>query len=347
MEIISGHNTRAHITRYFEDSLWSDLESIIGDIVNDLPPMCFYIDSIDEEFGHAPMYWLRAQKGLFYECMRLLRDSKLGGRLHLFICVRDLVLSSIYRSEHQTRYRGEPHIRTLNWNYDAIKYFLEKKIESLPVDLINKNERGKKSLKTWIGTEIIKNTTRGIEEPIYQYLIRHTRLLPRDIIILGNKLSQKIRQNRMLKKEFDHASIREVVNEVSKIFGNEQLAICGNQISSNLMPEHAAQHGYSNVYTGDKEHSRGLTQQLKLLIQTIGKDKFRSKEMDQAKLAAESLFQGDSDAFSVLWQNGLLGYCETHQKKVSVVFYSEDHLDDFNLPLGKKQYVFHPVLAHS
>jgi hypothetical protein len=32
------------------------------------------------------MYWLKCQEGLFYQVMRLLRDHKLGGRLHIVVC---------------------------------------------------------------------------------------------------------------------------------------------------------------------------------------------------------------------------------------------------------------------
>ncbi len=42
------------------------------------------------------MYWRRCQKGLFYQTMRLLRDHRLGGRLHLVICIREIVMSSVY-----------------------------------------------------------------------------------------------------------------------------------------------------------------------------------------------------------------------------------------------------------
>ena len=64
------------------------------------------------------MYWLKCQEGLFYQVMRMLRDHKLGGRLHVVICIRDIVMSSVYRSEHAPRYYNEPHIRVLNWDRD-------------------------------------------------------------------------------------------------------------------------------------------------------------------------------------------------------------------------------------
>ena len=45
-----------------------------------MPPIYFFIDSVDEEYASAPMFWLQCQKGLFFRTMRFLRDSQFGGR---------------------------------------------------------------------------------------------------------------------------------------------------------------------------------------------------------------------------------------------------------------------------
>lgn len=123
-EIINSHHARPAIERFLSAPLWHDLETLLSDLLSSCPPICFYLDAVDEEFAHAPMYWLRCQKGLFYQAMRFLRDARLGNRLHLHICIRYIVLASVYRSEHQTRYRGEPHIRVLTWNRHSIEFFL-------------------------------------------------------------------------------------------------------------------------------------------------------------------------------------------------------------------------------
>jgi len=178
-EIIRLHNTGNQITRYLEDPLWMELESIVGDVIKNCPPICFYIDAVDEEFAHAPMYWHRCQKGLFYQTMRLLRDAKLGGRLHIIICIRDIVMSSVYKSEHRTRYHKEPHIRILNWDKEAVKYFFNEKIKCLEDKYFKGNfEKHGKNIYTWLGIASINNSIRSIQEDILDYLLRHTRLLP-------------------------------------------------------------------------------------------------------------------------------------------------------------------------
>ena len=93
-DVLIAHNTANQLNKTLNDPSWDDLEDALGDIIAHCPPIYFYLDAVDEEFAHAPMYWLRCQEGLFYEVMRLLRDQALGGRLHLVVCLRDIVMSS-------------------------------------------------------------------------------------------------------------------------------------------------------------------------------------------------------------------------------------------------------------
>ena len=83
---------------------------------------------------------------------------------------------------------------------------------------------------------------------------------------------------------------------------------------------------------------------LRQLILSIGVDRFNRKKLDEARKEAERLFTAEADVFSVLWMNGLLGYVEGSKQVERQVFYSEDSLDEFHLPLGKNHYVFHPII---
>lgn len=326
-----------------------ELESIIADIIKNCPPICLYIDAVDEEFAHAPMYWHRCQKGLFYQTMRLLRDAKLGSRLHIIICIRDIVMSSVYKSEHRTRYHKEPHIRILNWDKEAIKYFFNEKTNNIDDKYFNSDiEKDGKTISTWLGITSIYNSTRSVTEDILDYLLRHTRLLPRDIVILGNSLCHALERAKLFSEEKNTEQIiRDTVSNVAMFFGNEQLTICGNQLASHLLPDQAARYEYSKVYTGNQEYIRGITEDLKLLISSIGKDKFSLHELKIAYDQSKELFGEDSDPLSILWQNGLLGYQNAHNINEEAVFYSESKMDEFQIPLDKKEYFFHSSLIDS
>src|SRR5271154_1963363 len=153
-DIINQRQTAPQLSAYLDDPLWDDLEDLLGEILGQCKPIYFYLDGVDEEFGHAPMYWLKCQEGLFYQVMRLLRDHKLGGRLHVVICIRDIVMSSVYRSEHAPRYYNEPHIRVLTWDRDSLLYLLQRKLARLPASLLMRRATtGSPTIRDWLGID--------------------------------------------------------------------------------------------------------------------------------------------------------------------------------------------------
>jgi len=179
--IVGRCNSSYELTRFMDDQRWDDLEDLLAELLAETPPIFFYIDAVDEEFSSAPMYWLRCQKGLFFETMRMLRDPRLGGRLHIVTCIRDIVLSSVYRDEHAPRYHGEPHIRVLSWGRGSIDVLLRHKLRRLAPAYQMAPESSEDDLHNWLGTTTVHNERRDIDEHAMDYLLRHTRLIPRDV----------------------------------------------------------------------------------------------------------------------------------------------------------------------
>lgn len=343
-EVIVSQHSGKEFNRYIDDNKWGQLEYIVGELLKTSPPVYFYIDAVDEEYSHAPMYWLRCQKGLFYQTMRFLRDSKFGGRLHIFICIRDHVLSSVYRSEHATRYVNEPHIRILRWDVKSSEYLLNAKLEKLD-DKFFLNANSDKNIGRWLGLEKIHNKVRGVDESVVEYILRHTRLLPRDIVQMGNELCNIVIQAKIENISNIEDKVIETVGSVSRRLGNEAISICANQLLSDLIPERAALHNYSCLYTSDKEFAADVRNRLKQVIKFIGKDRFTEQEMDSATEKANKLFGQDVNIFSILWINGLLGYMNEDTDKPK--FFSEHYLDDFQFPRGQKEYIFHSIMIDS
>jgi hypothetical protein len=345
--IIEMYNTRNRIDRYFNDPLWASLEWIIKNNIQSFPPLCFYMDAVDQEFEKAPMYWLKCQVGLFDATMSLLRDSIFGGRLLIFVAIRNLVLTSVMRSTHATRFLSERHIRTLTWNKKSILYLLQRKIEMLPDDFFLKDSANGKNIQSWLGRTNFYNIARKTTEPMEQYLLRHTRFLPRDVIVLGNALCEAVRKykNDPNGEQLD-TLIREAVSDRSRYFGNEQLRICCKQIVSDQMPPGAGRDGYSGAFTGVEAYARDILDELKETIQIIGKDRFSLSEMKSARREAKKKFGEETDAFSVLWQNGLLGYVSRREDSETHVFYS-DYNDELRLPEIDGEYVLHSCIIDS
>ncbi|SFT33439.1 hypothetical protein SAMN05660657_00135 [Geodermatophilus amargosae] len=339
--IINEAHSAHSLTKYLDDDRWDDLEYDLADAVRGCPPVFFYLDAIDDAFHYAPMYWLRCQLGLFYMTMRLLRDARLGGRLHIVISIRDIVLSSVYRDEHAPKYIGEPHIRVLDWSGEALEYLLRAKIRMLPSDYRMTEDRDGETVASWLGAEWIHNERRGVDENLSTYLLRHTRLIPRDLVALGNALCHEVtRQRAAGTAEFPPQVLRDVVSRCARRFGNSQLSVVANQLASDLMPRKAAIRGYGDTYIGSEEYASGLKGDVRDLLGIHGKDLFSAAELAQLESATDATLQGECHLATVLWQNGLLGYREgqlTH-------FYSLSRMDEFDIPRDAAEYVLHPCL---
>lgn len=347
VRIINAYHTDHQFSRYFDHPKWPELEALVVKIVRNLPPIYLFVDSIDEEYANAPMYWLRCQQGLFFRTMRFLQDPRLGGRLHVTVCLRDQVLSSILMGEHANRYRDDPHIRFLAWNYSAARFFLEQKLLRLPEQYFMREPNGASPAERWLGISKIQNLGRNIKEDIVPYLLRHTRLLPRDIVMLGNHLCREIRRAKAHGGDLRQEWIRKTVRDQAIGFGNEQLAICASQIISSGMPSDAARQGYSEIYTGDDEYRNYIRDKLKEIILAIGRDRFSRSELQAATALAKQEFGNTSNAFSVLWQNRLLGYVDRTPDGTRQVFFSERDVAHFKLPQDREEYLFHSCIIDS
>ena len=309
-DIINGQHTSHQLSTYIDDPLWDDLEETLGDIIAGCKPIYFYLDAVDEEFSHAPMYWLKCQEGLFYQVMRLLRDQRFGARLHVVVAIRDIVMSSVYRSEHAPRYYTEPHIRVLTWDRASLLYLLADKLRRLPPAFLMRRPTDDVTVRDRLGVATVTNGWGG-RERIEDYLVRHTRLIPRDVVSLCNELAEEVfRQKRAGRDRVPEQVLREVVGRCAKRFGDSQLAQCANQVSSDLMPGNAALHSYSELYTSTQMYIRGIVEEMRSILRLIGAARFPRSDLEGLREIANPHFEGATDVASVLWLNGLLGYVD-------------------------------------
>jgi hypothetical protein len=344
-DIITQRQTAHQLSTYLDDPLWDDLEDLLGEVIGQCKPIYFYLDALDEEFSHAPMYWLKCQEGLFYQVMRLLRDHKLGGRLHIVVCIRDIVMSSVYRSEHAPRYYNEPHIRVLTWDRGSLLYLLQQKLRRLPPSLLmGRPATGAPTIRDWLGVNGHWPGPDG-DGTIEDYLLGHTRLIPRDIISLGNELNEEVlRQKQAGHEGVPPTALAEVVQRCAKRFGDSQLAQCANQISSDLMPQNAALHNYSELFTSTQAYISGVQEDVRSFVRMIGVDRFPRADLEALQEMADLHFEKATDLASVLWQNGLLGYADEIGRRR---FYSMGDVEQFHFPPEVGTYVLHPCLVHA
>jgi hypothetical protein len=342
--IINEQDTARKLTAYLNDPLWDDLKDLLAEVLAMAKPVYFYLDAVDEEFGHAPMHWLRCQEGLFYQVMRLLRDPRLGGRLHVVVSIRDIVMSAVYRSEHAPRYLNEPHIRVLGWDSDSLLHLLRQKLERLPRAALMRQPANSVSVRDWLGIATVTDDWGG-KERIEDYLLRHTRMIPRDVVSLGNALSREVLRHRKAGRDrLPDPVLRDVVARCAKQFGDSQLAQCANQIAADLMPANAGRYDFSGAFTGDQAYLATIVEDMRSFLRLVRSDVIPRSDLDGLKEIANPHFESATEISSVLWQNGLLGYVDEQGGRR---FYALGDVEEFTLPPEVDNYVVHPVLARS
>lgn len=339
-EIVNGHHARNSIVDYLQNPNWSDLESILTDVLRNSPPVFMFLDALDEHFERAPRWWLKCQEGLFFQAVQFLKSQK-WNRLHLAISLRDIVYASMMRSEHRSRFTGDSHIRLLNWHYGSIETFLKLKLQQIDRRFFVEDARGIRTIQTWLGIDSVRNTRRGVTEPVLQYLLRHTRLLPRDIVILGNRLCAVVIRSRHTALDIED-QLRHHVHEAASVFGREQFRICANDIVSAYMPRCCADIPTPEAFGGNDDFTSTVASELQELVRMIGVDRFGRDVVDRFDEGSRERF--DCDVFSLMWRNGLIGYVDHSQREERFVFYDYDSLNSFELPIEASEYVFHPIV---
>jgi hypothetical protein len=343
-ELIGAHNSGRHLDGELRKGRWSDLEYWLGAILHDAPPICFYLDAVDEQYAAAPNLWLPCQKGLFHQVMHFLRDPTFGGRLHLVIAVRDNVFASVLRSEHATRYRTDPHIRILAWDRPAIGFLLQEKLDRLTGDEVMRPS-APRGVAAWLGAETVFNEDRQLNEGLEDYLLRHTRMLPRDVVLLGNALAEEVAKARTSgRRAVPEERIRAVVSRVANWCGTEQLAVCGNQIVSDQTPRSARPEHVVESHIGSLAYQRHVQDVIGSLVRGIGTDQFDGDRLAQLMARGEREFGSGIDVATVLWQNGLLGYRDLRTGDGDWIFHGVEDVDRFHLPLERERYAIHPCL---
>lgn len=332
--LLYAAETRVQTNKILEDRGWFWLKDTLIKVLRKSPEVYLFLDSIDSEYEHAPLHWLMCQKGLFYAVLSFLQQGILGEKLHLIITLRDNVFTSILRSEHATKYCNENHIFPLTWNKTNIESFLSQKVSALDNCYFISDIQDKKDIASWLSISTIQNEY-GNNEDIASFIIRHTRLVPRDLIIVCNELA-KLHLEIVSQGKIDiSGKIQKIVYKNSKNFGEELLTICAKNITANCMPTGAGQNDYSDGFTANQVYRENTYDKLiHLLSRIITKSRFSDEVIENLREAGEEAFGKDAFLLDVLWQNNVIAYIENGVS----IYYGQDFNGDTLLPRGKKVY---------
>lgn len=337
--------TSRELAHLLDDPRWAELEWRLGDVLRDVPPLYFYIDAIDEEFARAPRFWVPAQQGLCTYAMRLPSVERLRGRVHLVVSIRDVAFVALRSGEHLTRWIGDPAIYLLRWDRERIGRLLDAKLRGLEDRFLLRPQLGA-TLESWLGLRQIESSRRGSVEPVADYMLRHTRLMPRDVVTLGNALCGATAQAKSEGRDaLNPTEVRVVVSRVARWVGHEQLALAASHLASLILPE--PQKEASNIHerwSNTGQTAERTMRELHATLSTVGTDRFDAATMQALGAEAARCFGDDRAVLTALWQNRLLGFIEGDVTTGETVFFDEGPDSDVELPSNADGYALHPVL---
>jgi len=343
--IIQHFHKADSLRNYIADPRWADVEHYVSQALNESAGLLLYVDDVDKNFRWAPALWIQCQRGLFYAVMDLLRNDDLRSKLHVVMALRDVAFSSIRTSEHAARYLDRTHISVLFWTRSAMAYLLQAKLVSIPSEYFsNPLER---TLDSWLGRKTIRNSRpNAAEESLEDYMLRHTNLVPRDLVRMGNLLCAEIRALDGGKpSEF---RIREIISDSAADAAKRQVAQCANQYLSDIIPPDAFAKDYDHVFLNPNLYALGdAMDHIIACISLSEREVFGRDGLEAMDKEANERFSGNGNVqlSNILWQQGLLGYVDDAGVGR---YYRVDSVDGVSLRLPRRdqitEYVWNPIV---
>lgn len=335
--IVDKTRTGSELRAYLDQDAWGDLERHLITILEQSGPVVLPIDLLDEYVSHMPRAWTACQHGLL-AAVDGLQASEFGRWLHVFVTTREHHFIQLTHEDPRSALRE--HVLALEVNEEEAKAFCVEKVRQTGRGAASGSVPGG-AMTTLLGFNEIDNPDRGCTEPALDYLVRHTRSLPRDIVVLGNDLLRNQRPDTPTQAPLDEEWVRKVVRGCARLYGQEQLNACARQLAITLSQEDAAsEHIMSTTSTpGGADHPR-LRQRLERFIDSIGRERVGRAELEHAREGARDEFA--IDVLDVLWHNSLLGHVPASGDPARPFFFSL-RSSDTTLP-DSPEYVFHPCL---
>jgi hypothetical protein len=345
--------------RMLDQPQWQVLEEALEPVLAGSPPLYFFLDNLDAVESFAPRPWQSCQRGLLDAILSLAEDSR-WKRLHVVVALKDTVVQSLFDSVHGQKYVHSSMLHRLEWSTNQSLEFLRRKIHALPVTWLTGPADGGPA-ERWLARQSIANAVRGCDEDIEAYLLRHTLLLPRDIVEMGNCLCDAITRARERgRSTLTDDEVRAAVNRAAEQIGKTGIHCAGIEVARRLMPSDAPLHGASEAFGvvaadterhGEDDMTYAISEQyahvLTQMVRTVGKDRFDLRSLLGLKQAiGKMLPQPDvpDEAVGALWRLGMLGVIDGDLETGEATFFGHSEHDGRLLPDAAERFAFHPSM---
>lgn len=315
-QIVKRHPTVAEIRRHLADAQWVEKRQRLEERLAERDkPLCFFLDAVEENSSHSPLYWLWCQKGLVKLVLDWASNPRLADKLWIFVAIREQAWAELKKTTPPALLVQHPNVRVLKWNAAQIAGFLAAKVERLTdhyllTDAMNggESEGAQAAVTAWLGTAEVENRERAMHEPVAQYMLRHTRLIPRDVVTMGNLLAEQTAGARLRgERRLSDDLIRDAVAESARLSAAEELQWCGLEIISRKLALSPSAKARRKVLS-DEDAGFGSAERLRNLLRDCKVDVITRARLARLDQDARTAFDADVDFGTLLWRHGLLGW---------------------------------------
>ena len=311
--ILRDNPTLAQLRRFVDDPRWEEVEYCFEQLVERRTrPLCFFLDTGEEDSSHAPRYWLYCQLGLVRQVLRFSQNERLAQNLRLFVAIRDQTWAEL-ASGNPAMFGQHPKVQELRWGPRSAAHFLAEKIKQLPEGYLLGGPRDTDDPQTlvsaWLGVETMSNgSSHGDPQRIAVYLLRHTRLIPRDIVTVGNLLSDEV---LAAKERDDHSvpldCIHNAVAESARLSAREELQACALEVIAHQLSRAQTAADRRRIVPDEDAASRTL-EAIKELLGKCREDVVSRDTLASVDSLARERFDAPVSLPDMLWRRGLIGW---------------------------------------
>ncbi|MEL7254175.1 MAG: hypothetical protein AAGL23_08365 [Pseudomonadota bacterium] len=319
-EITKRYTNLNSINEDFRKSLnFDELEYDVLQLLHQYGQVHYIIDGLDELAWADLTGWLDVQRGLFKCAFLLSAVSKSTQYLKVTISIRNYVFNRSTQDPHADR--TDAHLLKLNWDRDAAESFLNQRLHSALGGNFARSEvlEGPRPFAKWLGFETKLPSSRKIEESVEQYLLRHTRLSPRNIIDALNKLASVIGQAQRRQDVFGSDEFSEAISEIARDIAKKMLVTTAEEVVATIPGAEKVLAARQDDYRVQGEFLINMVaDELEAAIammetEVVSREKFRQlleliADFSIGSVSDKSKRQICRDIEGILWRSGLIAY---------------------------------------
>jgi hypothetical protein len=311
--ILRDHATVAQLRAFLDNPGWDRVDYRFEQLMQRREkPLCFFLDSGEEDSAHAPRYWLWCQLGLVKSVLHFAQNDRLADKLRIYVAIRDQTWAEL-RAGRPLMFEQHPRVRQLRWGPRSAAQFLAEKLRQLPDDYLLGARSGtdpESLVSAWLGTATVSHYRGAATESVTVYLLRHTRLIPRDVVSIGNLLTVEVlAARRRGDEEVPERCIQNAVAESARLSANEELQACALEIIARQLASARNAADRRRIVPDEDAGSRMLDGMKELLARCV-EDVVEREKLNGIDAAATERLGSVISLTDILWRRGLIGWSD-------------------------------------